>query len=148
MDIALYQPDIPQNLGAIMRLCACMGAKLHIIEPCGFPLDDNKIRRVGMDYITQVEIIRHRSWEKFREATKEKRLLLLSTKAEESIYIVKLQKDDVFLFGRESAGVPNEVVDSADILLKIPMQKGARSLNVAMSAAMVLGEALRQNQSL
>lgn len=146
MNIVLFEPDIPQNTGSIIRLAACMGTALHIIEPCGFPFDDKRLRRVALDYYDLAEIIRHTSWEKFlvyKEATGG-RLLLLSTKASQSYTGFTFAENDLLLFGRESSGVPGYVQDAADARLKIPMQNGARSLNVALAAGMVLGEALRQ----
>lgn len=146
VSLALYQPDIPQNLGSIMRLCACLGFPLHLIEPCGFPLDDKRIRRAGMDYIDRVTWQRHISWQAFYEWTRaeHKRLLLLTTKASEPYLDVAYQTGDILLFGRESAGVPEAVHAQADARLTIPMAEGVRSLNLAMSAAIVAGEAARQ----
>jgi tRNA (cytidine/uridine-2'-O-)-methyltransferase len=141
--VALYQPDIPQNLGSILRLCACMDAPCHIIEPCGFVLDDKRIRRVAMDYIDHVTWHRHSSWEQFKAATKS-RIILLSTKAKTNYLNFSFQDSDILLFGRESAGVPQEVADSCDVVVKIPMSPGVRSLNIALAASMVLGEAIRQ----
>lgn len=146
MIISLFEPDIPQNTGSIIRLTACMGAKLHIIEPCGFPFDDKRLRRVTLDYYDLAEITRHRSWEKFLEWRQKRRIVLLSTRAEISYTQFSFAKDDILLFGRESSGVPQEVHDAADARIKIPMQNGARSLNVALAASMVLGEALRQTR--
>ncbi len=144
--IALYQPDIPQNLGAIIRLCACSGFALHIIEPCGFPLDDARIKRVGMDYVANVQLSKHASWEEFcRYATGEaKQLLLFTTKSNTPYTAHAFSAQDILLFGRESAGVPEEVHQRVEHRLTIPMPGGGRSLNLAMSAAMVTGEALRQ----
>ena len=144
--LALYQPDIPQNLGAVMRLSACFAMPLHIIEPCGFPLDDKRIRRAGMDYIEHVQWQRHASWETFYDWTREaeKRLLLLSTKASESYDQFAFASDDILLLGRESAGAPEHVHTAVDHRLTIPMHTAARSLNLAMSAAIVSGEAMRQ----
>ena len=146
MQIALYQPDIPQNLGSILRLCACMGAVCHIIEPCGFILDDKRIRRVAMDYVNHVELKRHTSWEAFLAYKQEQggRLILLTTKAERAYYDFTYAPTDILLLGRESAGVPPEVAQQADVRLLIPMQPEARSLNVAMTTGIVLSEALRQ----
>lgn len=144
--LALYEPDIPQNLGSIMRLCACMGMTLHIIEPCGFPLDDSRIRRAGMDYIQHVQWQRHTSWSAFEDWRKQQggRLLLLSTKAAMPYDTARFEAGDILLFGRESAGVPEMVHEAADVRLTIPMQPQVRSLNLAMSAAIVAGEAARQ----
>ncbi len=144
--LALYQADIPQNLGAVMRLSACFGMALHLIEPCGFPLDDKRIRRAAMDYIEQVQWHRHASWEAFYawSRVEKKRLLLLTTKASEPYETMRYSADDVLLFGRESAGVPQAVHEAVDGRLTITMQEGVRSLNLGMSAAIVAGEAIRQ----
>ncbi|MBX9711548.1 MAG: tRNA (cytidine(34)-2'-O)-methyltransferase [Xanthobacteraceae bacterium] len=146
MQIALYQPDIPQNTGTILRLCACLNVAAHIIEPAGFPVSDRHFRRAGMDYLDQVTISRHDSWRKFEEWRKGAgcRLLLFSTKAARPYLDFRYRPADVLLFGRESAGVPDEVMETADERLVIPVAAGMRSLNVAVSAAMALGEALRQ----
>lgn len=148
VSIALYEPDIPQNLGSIMRLCACFAMKLHIIEPCGFPLDDKRIRRAGMDYINHVDWQRHASWTAFYDWTREakQRLLLLTTKASDAYTDIAYQDRDILLFGRESAGVPDSVHQQVDQRLTIPMQQDVRSLNLAMSAAIVSGEVMRQLQ--
>ena len=144
--LALYQPDIPQNTASMMRMCACLGVNLDIIEPCGFSLDDKRMQRVGMDYMQQVKLTRHINWEAFIAAKlPQQRVIVLSTKAEDVYTDFQYQADDILLMGRESAGVPESVVQQADMALRIPMQPEARSLNVAMAAAMVLGEALRQN---
>ena len=146
MRIALFQPDIPQNTGTILRLCACLNVEAHIIEPAGFPVSDRHFRRAGMDYLDQVTITRHDSWSKFELWRREKefRLILFSTKGARSYLGHRYEADDILLFGRESAGVPEEVVAAADARLVIPIESGLRSLNVAMAAAMALGEALRQ----
>ena len=146
MRIALFQPDIPQNTGTILRLCACLNVEAHIIEPAGFPVSDRHFRRAGMDYLDQVTIQRHDSWAKFEEWRNEKslRLILFSTKGARPYLDHRYTADDILLFGRESAGVPDEVAGTADARLVIPIQPGLRSLNVAMAAAMALGEALRQ----
>ena len=146
MRIALYEPDIPQNTGTILRLCACLGLEAHIIEPAGFPVTDRAFRRAGMDYLDQVALTRHRSFEAFEEWRAHERLslILLSTTGERSYLEHVYGADQVLLFGRESAGVPDEVHQTADVRLRIPLQKGARSLNVALAAAMVVSEALRQ----
>lgn len=147
--IALYEPDIPQNLGSIMRLSACFAMPLHVIEPCGFPLDDKRIRRAGMDYIDQVQWQRHNSWDSFRQDCQDhnRRLILLTTKADAPYDRFAFASNDVLLFGRESSGVPPAVHDSVDHRLTIPMTGGARSLNLAMSAAIVCGEVMRQQRS-
>ncbi len=146
MQIALYQPDIPQNTGTILRLCACLRVDAHIIEPAGFPVSDRHFRRSGMDYLDQVSITRHDSWTKFEEwrATTGARLLLFTTKGSRSYLDHSYAPTDILLFGRESAGVPEAVADAADARLLIPIAPGLRSLNVAMAAAMAVGEALRQ----
>jgi len=146
MQIALFQPDIPQNTGTILRLCACLDVAAHIIEPAGFPVSDRHFRRAGMDYLDQVSITRHDSWPKFEQWRNEAghRLILFSTRAASSYLDFRYEANDILLFGRESAGVTDEVAASADARLVIPIKPGLRSLNVAMSAAMALGEALRQ----
>ncbi|MEO6840462.1 MAG: tRNA (cytidine(34)-2'-O)-methyltransferase [Bradyrhizobium sp.] len=147
MQIALFQPDIPQNTGTILRLCACLDVMAHIIEPAGFPVSDRHFRRAGMDYLDQVTITRHDSWSKFEEWRHEKtyRLVLFTTKAAGSYLDYRYDPADILLFGRESAGVPDEVARVADARVVIPIKPGLRSLNVAMAAAMALGEALRQS---
>jgi tRNA (cytidine/uridine-2'-O-)-methyltransferase len=149
MHIALFQPDIPQNTGTILRLCACLGVAAHIIEPAGFPNSDRHFRRAGMDYLDQVAITRHDSWSKFEQWRNEAgfRLVLFTTKGARSYLDFRYGKDDVLLFGRESAGVTDEVASVADARLVIPIRRGLRSLNVAMAAGMALGEALRQTGS-
>ena len=149
MQIALYQPDIPQNTGTILRLCACLGVAAHIIEPAGFPVSDRHFRRAGMDYLDQVAIVRHDSWSKFEQWRNDNgfRLILFTTKATCSYLDYGYGAADILLFGRESAGVPDDVVAAADARLVIPIRAGLRSLNVAMAAAMALGEALRQTGS-
>jgi tRNA (cytidine/uridine-2'-O-)-methyltransferase len=144
--IALYEPDIPQNAGTILRLCACLGIEAHIVEPAGFPVTDRAFRRAGMDYLDQVTIVRHASFPAFDEwrRGRELRLVLLTTAAERSYLDHAFSPQDVVLLGRESAGVPESVHRAADARLRIPMREGLRSLNVAMAAAMVAGEALRQ----
>ncbi len=144
MRLALFEPDIPQNLGAFIRLAACLGAPLDIIEPCGFPVDDKRIRRAAMDYLDLAKIVRHASWQAFRLTRTPGRLVLLTTSGDRTFPDVAFRADDTLLLGRESAGVPAEVHDAADVRLRIPLQPGARSLNVALAAAMVLSEALRQ----
>jgi tRNA (cytidine/uridine-2'-O-)-methyltransferase len=146
MRIALYQPDIPQNTGTILRLCACLNVEAHIIEPAGFPVSDRHFRRAGMDYLDQVAIVRHDSWSKFEQWRREKgfRLILFSTRGARPYLDHRYTTSDILLFGRESAGVPDDVVAAADARLVIPIEPGLRSLNVAMAAAMALGEALRQ----
>ncbi len=145
--VALYQPDIPQNAGAILRLCACFGVPMEVIEPCGFVWSDAKLRRAGMDYIAGVHLTRHASWEAFRQARPE-RLVLATTQATRSVYGFTYQPDDILLFGSEGAGAPPQVHAAASARLRIPMHPGARSLNVAMSAGMILAEALRATHGL
>jgi tRNA (cytidine/uridine-2'-O-)-methyltransferase len=150
MRIALYAPDIPQNTGTILRLCACLGIEAHIIEPAGFPITDRAFRRAGMDYLDQVALTRHGSFETFEKWRTRERLslVLFSTRAERSYLDHVYREDQVLLFGRESAGVPDSVHRAADARLRIPMQRGMRSLNVALAAAIVAGEALRQTNGL
>ena len=143
MRLALYQPDIPQNTGTIVRLCACLGVPQDIIEPCGFTFTEKQLRRAAMDYAERAELRRHISWEDFKPAVKG-RLILASTKAAIAYTEFSFQADDTILLGQEQAGVPNEVHNHADARLTIPMQGDARSLNIAVAGAMVLGEALRQ----
>ena len=144
--IALYQPDIPQNTGTILRLCACLGIEAHIIEPAGFPTSDRAFRRAGMDYIDAVAILRHGSWREFDSWRRSghHRLILFTTKATVSYLDYSFDTNDILLLGRETAGVPDEVHDAADARLVIPLKNGLRSLNVAITAAMAAGEALRQ----
>ena len=142
--IALYQPDIPQNTAAIIRTCACLGAKLEIIEPCGFLLSDKRFKRVVMDYMDWDKINLYQSSEHFFEAKKNQRIVLMTTKASISYTKFKFDKNDTILFGRESAGVPQNVHELIDDRLKIPMNENARSLNIASSVAVVLAESLRQ----
>jgi tRNA (cytidine/uridine-2'-O-)-methyltransferase len=146
MRIALFEPDIPQNTGTILRLCACLGMEAHIIEPAGFPSSDRAFRRAGMDYLDAVTIIRHRSWPDFNawRSSERLRLVLFTTAASRSYLDYRYSADDVLLFGRESSGLPESVHNAADAKLKIPMRPGLRSLNVAIAAAMAAGEALRQ----
>jgi tRNA (cytidine/uridine-2'-O-)-methyltransferase len=146
MRIALYQPDIPQNTGTILRLCACLGIEAHIIAPAGFPTSDRAFRRAGMDYLDTVALMRHSSWPAFEawRRAENHRLVLFTTAATESYLDYPYRTGDVLLFGRESAGVPEEVHAAADARLRIPMRPGLRSLNVAITAAMAAGEALRQ----
>jgi tRNA (cytidine/uridine-2'-O-)-methyltransferase len=144
MRLALYEPDIPQNAGALIRLGACLGVAIHIIEPCGFLFSDRHLKRAGMDYFQSAQVIRHSSWAEFLKAKEEGRILLLSSKADAAYTDFAFRADDFLLLGRESAGIPQEVHDMADARLTIPMRPGLRSLNVAQAGAMVLGEALRQ----
>lgn len=149
MRLALFEPDIPQNTGTILRLAACMGVAVDVIEPCGFVLNDRRLRRAGLDYLEDVELVRHRSWQRFVEAPRG-RLVLLTTGGDRRYTDFAFRRDDTLLLGRESAGVPDEVHAAADARLLIPMvgRRRARALNVALAAAMVLGEALRQTGGL
>ena len=150
MRIALFEPDIPQNTGTILRLAACLGVETHIIEPAGFPTSYRAFRRAGMDYLDQVDIVRHASWEMF-EAWRRgagARLILFTTHARLSYLDHAFRTGDVLLFGRESSGAPEKVHAAADARLIIPMRRGLRSINVAMAAAMAAGEAIRQLGSL
>jgi tRNA (cytidine/uridine-2'-O-)-methyltransferase len=148
IEIALYQPDIAANTGTIARLCACLGLKLTIIEPAGFAWDDSKLRRAGMDYLDIAAIQRAPSWAKFRTETARQRVLLLTTRASQPYTDFEFRNDDIVLMGRESSGVPDDVHQAVDARLAIPMQAGARSLNVALACAMVTGEALRQTKQM
>ncbi len=147
IEIALFQPDIAANTGTIARLCACLGLKLSIIEPAGFAWDDSKLRRSGMDYLDIAAIERVQSWQHFQVAKQGRRILLLTTKAAEPYTAFHFRADDILLLGRESSGVPEGVHQSVNARLTIPMRAEARSLNVALSASMVVGEALRQTNA-
>ncbi len=144
--LALYQPDIPQNAGTLLRLSACLGVAVDIIEPCGFVLDERKVRRAGMDYIDQARYLRHSSWEAFAAtlAAEGRRLVLLTTGGETRHDRFPFASGDTIMVGRESSGVPREVFERADARIRIPMWAGARSLNVALAAAMATAEALRR----
>ena len=146
--IALYEPDIPQNTAAIIRTCACLGAKLEIIEPCGFHLSDKRFKRVVMDYMDLDKVKIYQSSDKFFEAKKNHRVILMTTKGSISYLKFKFKKDDTILFGRESAGVPEKIHQSISDRLKIPMNENTRSLNIASSVAIVLAESLRQTNLL
>jgi len=143
MIVALYEPDIPQNTGAILRLCACLGVGADLIEPFGFVWDDRHLKRAGMDYLERVELTRHASWRAFRSVPRG-RLILLTTHGTTAYHRFAFAAEDTLLFGRESAGVPAEIHAAADARVTIPMRPGLRSINVAMAVAMVAGEALRQ----
>lgn len=147
--LALYQPDIAGNTGTLMRLSACMGTQLHIIEPAGFRLDDTGLKRAGMDYLALASLTKHLDFEAFEtwRIANRRRLILLTTKAAQSYVDFSFQHGDILMLGRESAGVPEKIANSADARLLIPMQAKTRSINQAMSGAMVLGEALRQTAS-
>jgi tRNA (cytidine/uridine-2'-O-)-methyltransferase len=144
--IALYQPDIPGNTGTILRMAACLGLAVHIIEPAGFDMSDRALKRAGMDYLEMAALTRHISWDAFQEWRKgeKRRLLLLTTTASHPYTETVFSSSDILLFGRESAGVPIHVHDAADERLLIPMQSHARSLNLALCTAMIAGEAMRQ----
>jgi tRNA (cytidine/uridine-2'-O-)-methyltransferase len=146
MIIALYEPDIPQNTGTILRLGACLGIAVHFVGPAAFPASDRAFRRAGLDYLDHVSLVSHISFESFDEwrRREQRRLLLLTTKATQTYFDFAFRESDVLLCGRESSGVPDPVHDSADARLRIPMRPGLRSLNVAISVAMVAGEGLRQ----
>jgi tRNA (cytidine/uridine-2'-O-)-methyltransferase len=146
MRIALYEPDIPQNTGTILRLAACLGIEAHIVGPAGFPTSDRAFRRAGMDYLDQVSIMRHTGWDAFEAWRREDgaRLILFTTAGAVPYLDRVYRPDDILMFGRESAGVPEAVHQAADARLVIPMRPGLRSINVAMAAAMALGEAIRQ----
>ena len=150
MRIALYEPDIPQNTGTILRLAACLGVEAHIVEPAGFPTSDRAFRRAGMDYLDRVSIVRHASWTVFDTWRRSEglRLILFTTAATVSYLDHRYQPGDILTFGRESAGVPDAVHRAADARLLVPMRPGLRSINVAMVAAMALGEAMRQTKGL
>ena len=148
MHIALYKPDIPQNTAAIIRLGACLNLKIHIIEPCGFNLHDSRFRRVVMDYMSMSRIFRYEDYDDFLKKNKKKRIVLMTTKAKKHYHKFKFKKNDMMLFGRESAGVPESLHKTIKNRIKVPMNKKTRSLNVAMSVAIISAEALRQNNLL
>ena len=147
MRIALYQPEIAQNVGAVLRLGACFGVAVDLIEPMGFTWDDKRVRRTAMDYIDAVEVVRHDDFEAFC-ATRPARLILLTTKGTQSPYEFAFAADDILLFGKESGGVPADVAERCDAALRIPIRSDVRSLNLATAAALTLGEALRQTSQL
>ena len=147
MRIALYQPEIAGNVGAVLRLGACMGVAVDLIEPMGFAWDDARVRRTAMDYIDEVEITRHGNWEAFR-AARPGRLVLLTTKGTTSLYDPVFAPDDILLIGKESAGVPADIATQCALALRIPIRREVRSLNLATAAALALGEALRQTNAL
>jgi len=148
MHIALYKPDIPQNTAAIIRLSACFDLRLHIIEPCGFSLDDKRFKRVVMDYIGFSKIFRYEDYNKFIKKNSKARIILMTTKAKNLYHKFKFRKNDILLFGRESAGVPDQLHSKIKNRLRVPINKKTRSLNVAMTVAIVASEALRQNNLL
>jgi tRNA (cytidine/uridine-2'-O-)-methyltransferase len=147
-NIALYQPDIPQNTGAIIRLCACFGATLEIIEPCGFHLSDNRLKKVAMDYLNKNKIITYSSYESFLEKKSDSRIVLMTTKAKKNYINFKFKPKDTILFGRESKGVPKKVHDNSYQRLRIPLKDNIRSLNITIAAAITLSEAIKQNNFL
>ena len=148
MRIALFEPEIAGNVGAILRLGACLGAAVDLIEPMGFVWDDRRVRRAAMDYIDHVTIARHASFDAFRTTIGAGRLILFTTKSDQSPYDVSFAPDDILLFGKESAGVPAAVAQACQVKLRIPMRPEVRSMNLASSAAVALGEALRQTGGL
>ena len=148
MRIALFEPEIAGNVGNVMRLGACMGAGVDLIEPLGFHWDDRRVRRAAMDYIDHVEVVRHESFEAFRAARAGQRLVLFTTRATQSSYDFAYRPDDILLFGKESAGVTDAVRACVDASVRLPMKPEVRSLNLATSAGLALGEALRQTGSL
>lgn len=145
ISIALYKPDIPQNTAAIIRLCACFKMKVHIIEPCGFNLEDQRFKRVAMDYMKLSDIIRYSDYDNFENKNLKSRIILMTTKAKKNYHKFRFKKNDILLFGRESAGVPKIIHDKVKNRLRIPMQKKTRSLNIAISVAISSSEALKQN---
>ena len=147
-NIALYQPDIPQNTAAIIRLCSCFDTTLEIIEPCGFHLDDKRIQRVAMDYLDKSEIIIHKTYENFLVKKRNSRIILMTTKAKKKYSDFKFKPKDTVLFGRESEGVPKIVHENSFQRLRIPLKKNTRSLNIGMAVAIALSEATRQNSNL
>ena len=144
ISIALYKPEIPQNTASILRLCACLGLKMHIIEPCGFNLNDTRFKRVIMDYINQSSIIRYGNLKELIKKNKKSRVILLSTKAKKSLFKFSFKKNDIILLGRESKGVPENVHKELKDKLRIPISNKTRSLNVAVAASISAAEALRQ----
>lgn len=146
IELALYQPDIPQNTGTLLRLGACLATRVHIIHPTGFAFSEKTLKRAAMDYLDQADFVEHVSFSRFEEWRREagRRLVLLTTKASQSAYAVHYGPDDVLMLGRESAGVPDAVAERADLRVRIPMRKDLRSINMALAATLVLGEAKRQ----
>ena len=146
VDLALYQPDIANNTGTLIRLCACLGTTIHIIHPTGFPFSPKSLARGGLDYLDRASVVEHASFGQFDSWRREagRRLVLLSTKATTSAYTAEYESRDILMMGRESAGVPQAVADLADLAVRIPMRRGLRSINVAVAAALILGEAKRQ----
>lgn len=148
MRIALFEPEIAGNVGAILRLCACLGGAVDLIEPMGFEWDDRRVRRTAMDYIDHVTVARHAGFNAFRATLGSRRLVLFTTKSRRSAYDFAFTADDVLLFGKESAGVPTAIAGACDERVRIPMRPQVRSMNLATSAALALGEALRQTTTL
>ncbi len=148
MRFALFEPEIAGNVGAILRLGACFGAAVDLIEPMGFEWDDRRVRRTAMDYIDHVTIARHASFDAFRNSIGSRRLVLFTTKSHQSAYDFSFRADDILLFGKESAGVPAAIADACDARVRIPMRPQVRSMNLATTAALALGEALRQTATL
>ena len=148
ISIALYKPDIPQNTASILRLCACLGLKMHIIEPCAFNLNDSRFKRVIMDYINLSSIIKYESFEELIKKNKKSRIILMSTKAKKSLFKFSFQDNDILLLGRESKGVPSYIHEKIGISLKIPISNKARSLNVALAASISAAEALKQTNKI
>ncbi len=148
MRIALFEPEIAGNVGAVLRLGACMGAAIDLVEPMGFAWNDKRVRRSAMDYIDHVSVVRHAGFDAFRATIGAQRLVLFTTKSTQSAYDFTYRPDDVLLFGKESAGVPAEIADVCDARVRLPMRPQVRSMNLAMSAALALGEALRQTRGL
>ena len=148
MRIALFEPEIAGNVGAVLRLGACMGAAVDLIEPMGFAWDDRRVRRTAMDYIDHVAVARHAGFDAFKSTLGSGRLILFTTKSRQSAYEFRFLADDILLFGKESAGVPAAIAEACDARVRIPMRPQVRSMNLAMSAALALGEALRQTASL
>jgi tRNA (cytidine/uridine-2'-O-)-methyltransferase len=146
INIVLYKPDIPQNTAAIVRLSACLNLKIHIIEPCGFNLDDSRFKRVVMDYINLSKIVRYSDFENFQKKNSKSRIILMTTKSKKFYHQFRFKKNDFLLFGRESAGVPGEIHQKIKDRLKVPLSENTRSLNVAMTVAIVASEALKQNK--
>tara|TARA_B110000438_G_scaffold197294_1_gene188788 strand:- start:514 stop:960 length:447 start_codon:yes stop_codon:yes gene_type:complete len=146
INIALYKPDIPQNTAAIIRLGACLRLKIHIIEPCGFNLGDSRFKRVAMDYVGLSKIYKYQDYDSFKKKNSKSRIILITTKTKKPYFKFNFKKNDILLFGRESAGVPSEIHAETKNKLTIPMQKKTRSLNLAMAVAIVSSEALKQNK--
>lgn len=145
--LALYQPDIPQNLGSAIRLCSCLDVSLDVIMPCGFPWNDKKIRQAGLDYMDAIQLTKHDSWDRFKETKKDSRLILMTTKASVRYTDFEFNEKDILIAGRESSGVPDEIHDYVDHRVVVPVKPGLRSFNIINASAMILSEALRQTES-